>query len=46
MMSIKPFLPLFSLRVDAPHMSCWCLAHVVLLVNTNGADGRNLSKYC
>ena len=26
-------------------MSCWCLAHVVLLVNTNGADGRNLSKY-
>ena len=26
-------------------MSCWYLAHIVLLVNTNGADGRNLSKY-
>jgi len=26
-------------------MSCWCLAHVVLSVNTNGADGRNVSKY-
>ena len=26
-------------------MSCWCLAHIVLLVNTNGADGRNVSKY-
>ncbi len=26
-------------------MSCWCLAHVVLSVNTNGADGSNLSKY-
>jgi len=29
------------LCVDIPHVWCWCLARVVLMLNTYGADGMH-----
>ena len=37
----RSYNPLYGLCVDIPHVWCGCLAHVVRMVCTNGADGMH-----
>ena len=37
---MKAIIRTYKLRVNAQHLWCLCLAHMVRMLSTNGAEGK------